>query len=348
MRFFVFVLALSCLSIAEGHGRLTQPVPRSVLKSGGTLATWQQNAPVSGGQNSPGFVCRNTVPNPNLVTLNAGSNLPMAWDFPANHVGDCFAYITYDQGKPDNEKKWFKIANLPKCNENHAVTVKIPDFLPPCEHCILRWEWYALHVRPNIEYYAQCVDVKITGSTAFGIPSPTFNIPGHLPADGNSYRHGFGGAFFLVGPPLATATASGGGGGDPVPPVTTPSPVAPVTTPSPVAPPPAPSGPDCVPAKDCVPAAYCEEAGCDGHAAAYGLCRRAGPAPAPTAPAPAPSTECAAMWGKCGGRGWAGATCCAGGGRCDPQGVWYHQCVPGAATTDAQETVTSLLAADVL
>merc|ERR1740121_512584 len=55
--------------------------------------------------------------------------------------------------------------------------------------------------------------------------------------------------------------------------------------------------------------------------------------PMPPAPAPRPPVDgCVALWGKCGGQGWTGSSCCAGS-LCvcgNPQDRWYHQCVPGA------------------
>mmetsp|Transcript_9357 Transcript_9357/g.23452 ORF Transcript_9357/g.23452 Transcript_9357/m.23452 type:complete len:641 (-) Transcript_9357:147-2069(-) len=86
----------------------------------------------------------------------------------------------------------------------------------------------------------------------------------------------------------------------------------------------------------------------------------AGPTPAPTAApvittapmptvapattsAPAPS-ECAALWGKCGGSGFAGPSQCCGDSVCEFQSEWYSQCVPGLtapAPTSAPAPVTT-------
>lgn len=58
--------------------------------------------------------------------------------------------------------------------------------------------------------------------------------------------------------------------------------------------------------------------------------------PAPTTsavtPNPTPTTQpsqpgnCAAMWGQCGGQGWAGPTCCTSG-TCKASNQWYSQCL---------------------
>ena len=39
-----------------------------------------------------------------------------------------------------------------------------------------------------------------------------------------------------------------------------------------------------------------------------------------------PSANCASMWGQCGGKDWAGATCCAQG-TCKFSNDYYSQCV---------------------
>merc|ERR1719247_184735 len=49
--------------------------------------------------------------------------------------------------------------------------------------------------------------------------------------------------------------------------------------------------------------------------------------PAPPTPPPTPD-PCAAIWSKCGGKGWTGPTCCDAGCTCHPQNVYYSQCTP--------------------
>lgn len=39
---------------------------------------------------------------------------------------------------------------------------------------------------------------------------------------------------------------------------------------------------------------------------------------------------CSALWGQCGGQGWAGATCCAAGSTCTYSNPYYSQCLPGS------------------
>lgn len=39
------------------------------------------------------------------------------------------------------------------------------------------------------------------------------------------------------------------------------------------------------------------------------------------------SGSCSALWGQCGGEGWAGATCCASGSTCHTDSQYYSQCI---------------------
>ena len=41
---------------------------------------------------------------------------------------------------------------------------------------------------------------------------------------------------------------------------------------------------------------------------------------------PAPGADCSNMYGQCGGREYAGATCCSTG-KCQVVNDWYHQCI---------------------
>lgn len=46
----------------------------------------------------------------------------------------------------------------------------------------------------------------------------------------------------------------------------------------------------------------------------------------PTGTGPGTGGACAALYGQCGGEGWAGATCCASGS-CKSSNAWYSQCL---------------------
>merc|ERR1712151_1424380 len=96
-------------------------------------------------------------------------------------------------------QRYFKIANLPDCRsqQNTDVTIDLPDFLPAGQ-AIMRWDWYALHVRPQIEFYTQCVDVQITGSASSVLTSQlvtyTITNPPIYPSTGDEgvgFRNAF-------------------------------------------------------------------------------------------------------------------------------------------------------------
>jgi len=218
-----FLLLTIALALVNGHGRSTKPVPRDV---GAGKRIDEQNAPVRSSTSSD-FVCRDLPKAGNTATITAGGSTTFQWAFSAAHVGDCAAYLSYDGGN-----NWFKIWEMFDCKSanNQDVQVAIPSYLPACGSCILRWEWYALHQWPNVEFYAQCADVQINGGGST-IPA-TFKIPGHLPPNNGvapGYRNPFGGTDDrrITGPAIATV------GSTPVP-VPAPTPNTP--------PPPPPAG----------------------------------------------------------------------------------------------------------
>lgn len=232
MKAILVVLGLICY--VSAHGRFSSPPYRGLFQK--DWYTYMDNAPTkdASGNNSPNvpeFVCRknNAMPAANYTTITAGSNLNIQMTFEAAHVGDCFLYLTYDADKPETDMKWFKIWQQHECKDYNQVNVpvKIPDYLPSSSHAILRWEWYALHVYPEIEFYAQCADVKVNGITNGVLGTPMVSIPGNLPpakaADGTSnYRDPYnqhdgkmqefftGPALAVAGGPYTPGTASSG------------------------------------------------------------------------------------------------------------------------------------------
>jgi len=121
------------------------------------------------------------MPKASWLPLQAGKSQSITLQFNALHVGDCFVYLTYDGDKPVNEMKWFKIWEQHECKNSNNYEIAIPSYLPSGDHVIFRWEWYALHVYPTVEYYSQCVDATMSGSATGSLPQPQVNMPGHLP-----------------------------------------------------------------------------------------------------------------------------------------------------------------------
>lgn len=187
------------------HGRLVTPIPRS----GGGNPSGTENEPVPS-QNDVKWVCRHEL-TPASLTLTPGDSLTLEWAFSAAHKGDCAVYLSYDSGEDRATQKFFKIANLFDCRSSNGtpVTITLPDWLPQGQ-ATLRWDWYALHNWPSVEFYSQCVDVNIAGSNAPNSDIFTYALinPAVYPAtadEGVGYRNPNpgGGAQFMTGPPCA-------------------------------------------------------------------------------------------------------------------------------------------------
>jgi len=181
--------------VASGHGHLTLPIPRhsdgptswAPDKGGG----WPQASTYAFENFRPAFAaghrfswsafrCKDYAAAAPLSTIEAGSLLEVAWWFQptANHPGDCSLYISYDRDKHE-PANWIKLqdfvgcgsdwwdpasSNMPPAGTN-SYAVRLPKWLPSCEHCVLRWEWTAVHNRPNVQQYVDCADVVVKGTS---------------------------------------------------------------------------------------------------------------------------------------------------------------------------------------
>jgi len=146
---WVFALAL-LIPWVLGHGRLTKPQPRDALAG---APIYKQNEPVP---YSSAMACKGYRPQTPRVTLTAGQPLTVQWNYEeANHVGDCFFYLSYDTELPESQQRWFKIAQIAECNlkDKKDVAVMIPSWVRSCSHCVLRYERYALHLVSSIEVW---------------------------------------------------------------------------------------------------------------------------------------------------------------------------------------------------
>lgn len=176
----------------------------------------------------------------------------------------------------DEPERWIKLAAFPGCVDKdvydagfnglsppsvNSWPVTLPDWLPSCDHCVLRWEWASVQQVTDLEFFATCADVTISGTSEshesfLSKVAPVTSISSpfdHLPSDasrctpetmGNCYRRAYDGEFgveYLAGPAVASYDSDA----EPAPhspPSPSPPPVQP-PSPSPPAPPPAPPTP---------------------------------------------------------------------------------------------------------
>jgi hypothetical protein len=146
--FPALVVLLLRSELAAAHGALLAPTTRR----GGTQ---YENDPVQSNV-AEAFVCRHAARNAAvpLHQLTAGGTMQLTWNFGAAHVGDCAVFVSYDVLLARSAQRYFKVANLPKCREqnNQPMSFTLPTWLPGGE-AIVRWDWYALHVFPSVEFY---------------------------------------------------------------------------------------------------------------------------------------------------------------------------------------------------
>lgn len=211
--FLLFLLPTAVYS----HGRLTVPKTRLQNKLG--YDTYENDPIGFGGRPMSQFVCRNDpVPSASRTPVTAGQSMDMKWVNSAMHVGDCAVYIGYGDaivngvGENKISGQFVKIANIPDCKKYSQQTYQIdlPSWLP-AGPAVIRWEWYALHVSPTIEFYAQCADVEVTSaSTLSAADLPSYSvypwvIPFRADDEGVGYRNAFDTSTpqYVTGPPCA-------------------------------------------------------------------------------------------------------------------------------------------------
>jgi len=165
------ILVPTLLLEAAAHGRLKDPPARS----DSNIAI--QDRPLKE------FACR-SAKNPDVppTQVNAGEKLTIMFDLDAQHPGDASLYLSYDHDVPYetiDEMEFFKIANIFDAQARHKqpFEITLPDWLPG-GNAVLRWEWYALHENPNVEFWTQCSDLVIK-PTAKALPLekiPTYRV----------------------------------------------------------------------------------------------------------------------------------------------------------------------------
>lgn len=169
-----------------GHGRITNPIPRVKNVDGGLNAPIYTCLGPAFKTSSTSMRCHDT-PAANIVgTYNSGDIINLEWIMEAAHPGDCSIWLSYDTNI-DSPVNWIKLKDIPGCLSPNGIdaplginrySLQLPDFLPSCEHCVLRWEWYAVQQVSNVEFYVNCIDIKIISQNNCKIPQPTTEING--------------------------------------------------------------------------------------------------------------------------------------------------------------------------
>ena len=174
------------------HGKLLEPRPRPAAWAAGYGADLKPSHlswlvvgypyhgfdPTNHGGHTmqpSAFRCKGFAAVSPVQTIRAGMPLEVAWFFQAVHPGDCSLYVSYDAEK-DAPEHWIKLADFPGCQSDvssgvdaqqqgrNAVHITLPSWLPSCDHCVLRWEWSAIHDPVHIQQYCDCSDVTIIGT----------------------------------------------------------------------------------------------------------------------------------------------------------------------------------------
>eukprot|EP00122_Pirum_gemmata_P020878 Pgem_evm1s19486 len=154
--------------------------------------------------------------------MTAGKEFTVQTYMQANHVGDCFLYLSVPGENIDSPVKWYKIyenlgcgAEQPYTNPptQQSLTFTIPKGVSASNHSVLRFEWQALQLTEQVEFYVNCADVKVENDNkqttvksesivsinGLGYLNAPDRIDYRIPSANRSDHH-------LVGPALAEYT----------------------------------------------------------------------------------------------------------------------------------------------
>ncbi|KAJ1785443.1 hypothetical protein LPJ59_006143, partial [Coemansia sp. RSA 2399] len=182
MKFFLASTVLLA-GLAAGHISIISPCPRyssvgtdcPALPAGQSLDT-NMNAPISSvtlGTTQP--LCKHTVPWPTpAATWTAGESVTIKFNPNAaiHSGGDMEFSISYDGGKTFavvyQVLRYAFLNGKPSGDTNTAqvldYTFTLPKELPNSDSAVFAWTW--VNASGNREFYMNCVDVKITGSSS--------------------------------------------------------------------------------------------------------------------------------------------------------------------------------------
>ncbi|KAJ1663935.1 hypothetical protein IW140_003803 [Coemansia sp. RSA 1813] len=250
---FIFAYTVLLAGLAAGHISLISPCPRyssigincPALPAGQKLDT-QMNAPISSVTlNTHVALCKYTVPWPTpAATWKAGESVTIKFnpDAAIHSGGDMEFSISYDGGKTFaviyQVLRYAFLKGKPASVTNTAevlqYTFTLPKELPNSDHAVFAWTW--VNASGNREFYMNCADVAITGSTSKSYTAKEVtiaNYPGYPTIAEFNGNYDTGIQYYTTNYKKITVSPSGttdsGTGGNPPDSSTTHTPLAPVS-----------------------------------------------------------------------------------------------------------------------
>ncbi|RKP13671.1 hypothetical protein BJ684DRAFT_4748, partial [Piptocephalis cylindrospora] len=156
------------------HMNIINPIPRGHVSLPGIPFNEIDYSITSPGND----ICQGKHARAPVQTIKAGEVLQVEIEGVTTHDGGYFQFsLTYDH------KNWIVINTTdssPLRDSNRIFPVTIPIDAPASSHAVFHWSW--INATGNREYYTNCADVKIEGSsqgTLTGKDLLIVNILGH-------------------------------------------------------------------------------------------------------------------------------------------------------------------------
>ncbi|KAJ2555400.1 hypothetical protein EV175_002275 [Coemansia sp. RSA 1933] len=184
-----FNIKLMCLialaATATAHMALLSPCPR--YSSKGTCPALPSGQQLDYSITSPipdnGVLCKSNVPYPTpCATWTAGQSITVTFQGSAIHGGGhCQWSISYDNG--NTFVVLYEVltdcftGNTAGTNDGYPYTFNLPSDLPSSSKAVFAWSW--VNAVGNREFYMNCADVVIKGSSATTYTGREITIANH-------------------------------------------------------------------------------------------------------------------------------------------------------------------------
>ncbi|KAJ2001516.1 hypothetical protein H4R26_004092, partial [Coemansia thaxteri] len=246
MKLTILASVAALAALVAGHVSIINPCPRyspvgencPALPPGQSLDTGSNaiNGPISSvqlGGTMP--LCRHTTPYATpSAKWTAGQSVTIKFNPSAaiHSGGHCEFSMSYDNGKTfaviHRELQYCFLGSKPASLTNTAAilsyTFNLPADLPSSDTAVFSWSW--VNASGNREYYMNCADVSISGSSSGSFTGPQMvvaNYPGYptIPEFNGDYTTGMQ---YYTNAPNITVSPSGGNGGNGGQPPASPNP----------------------------------------------------------------------------------------------------------------------------